>query len=253
MPKKIWTAWFQGWDDAPDIVKMNLTRWATLNPGWEVELLDLADAEELLAGTDVVIDALTPMALSDIVRLKLLTDLGGVWVDATLYPCWPLDAWLPQVLDEGFFLFKNGQQPDAVPNWFLASEPGHLISARWWADTERLWSRPRRPLGFREEWPDDVPWTPAEPDSDAGLVSYLWTMDLFHRRRRTDPEFAAVEARIPLVEEDLMWLMAGLIVSSQDTVEALAEICAHTPVQKLGWRGTGWPVAALATLGIGTP
>jgi len=39
------------------------------------------------------------------VRILLLHEFGGIWVDATLLCNRPLDEWLPSTMTEGFFAF----------------------------------------------------------------------------------------------------------------------------------------------------
>jgi hypothetical protein len=246
VPKRIWAAWFQGWDAAPDLVRMNLTRWAALNPGWEVELLDQAAADALLAGSGIA-PRLPPQALSDVVRVRLLQERGGVWADATVYPCCPLDEWLPDVLTEGFFLFKNPEKPHAVPNWLLAGVPGHPLATTWWEDTVAYWSRPRTVLGLRDPWRDEYGPSEVRPDSPAGFAPYLWTMRLWTHRRLTDPDFAAAVDRIPAMDERPAWLMLNFHLRHALTPERLRKAADSWPVQKLDWRPDGWPLDLLAT------
>ncbi|MEL7354572.1 MAG: capsular polysaccharide synthesis protein, partial [Cyanobacteria bacterium J06560_5] len=53
-PKTIWISWFQGLENAPDIVKYCYKSWVRRNPGWKVILItdrnikDYFDVESIL-------------------------------------------------------------------------------------------------------------------------------------------------------------------------------------------------------------
>ena len=46
------------------------------------------------------------IALSEIIRIELLKTYGGLWIDATTFCNKPLDRWLPEYIDHGFFAFE---------------------------------------------------------------------------------------------------------------------------------------------------
>src|ERR1700757_4272381 len=104
VPRVIYSAWLQGAARAPAIVQLCFTRWARLNPAYQLRVLEASDAAALLMAHNI--PPVPAQALSDIIRIKLLLEHGGIWVDATLFPVVPLDAWLPGVMGGGeFFAF----------------------------------------------------------------------------------------------------------------------------------------------------
>jgi mannosyltransferase OCH1-like enzyme len=80
----IYSAWLQGAAQAPSVVQSCFQRWARLNPEYQLHVLEASDATALLAGAKF--PAMPPQALSDILRVKLLLEHGGLWEDATLLP-----------------------------------------------------------------------------------------------------------------------------------------------------------------------
>ena len=142
-PQIIWRLWLQGWDQAPDIVRACAASWTRLNPGWDVRDLDAASLREMFAPTasdpGFFLAAISPAALSDLVRLKLLDKHGGVWVDATTYCLAPLDAWLPGVMSQGFFAFDRPRPDRMIASWFLAASAGHPAVRLWLAAAEDYW------------------------------------------------------------------------------------------------------------------
>ena len=105
--KKIWVYWHQGWGFAPYIVKRCLESWKLHHKDWEIIACSRSDLKKYidlnalipnLASKDIRI-----FALSDIARITLLKNYGGVWVDATCFSSKSLNLWLPEHLNSGFF------------------------------------------------------------------------------------------------------------------------------------------------------
>ncbi len=93
-----------------------------------------------MADFDLSSRAITAASLSDILRVFLLYEFGGVWADATLYCNRPLDDWLPEVMAEGFFAFERPGPDRPLSSWFLASEPRHALLAAWALATRDYWA-----------------------------------------------------------------------------------------------------------------
>ncbi len=142
MKKIIWSLWFQSRDEAPQIVRKCLDSWEYQNPTWEFRCLDANSIERYISIKDYIdLDQqeITAASLSDIVRILLLHEYGGVWVDATLFCNQALDTWLPELMTAGFFAFSVPAQNRLLSSWFLASEPNNLIVTRWCAQAIRYW------------------------------------------------------------------------------------------------------------------
>jgi hypothetical protein len=73
--------------------------------------------------------AVTAASLSDVIRLLLLHEYGGVWADATLYCNSPLDHWLNPFLGSGFFAFANPGPDRRLAAWFIASAENNDLCA----------------------------------------------------------------------------------------------------------------------------
>jgi hypothetical protein len=64
---------------------------------------------------------ISPQALSDILRINLLAQHGGVWADATCFCCRPLDDWIDDHAKAGFFAFYGPGRDRLFDSWFLAA------------------------------------------------------------------------------------------------------------------------------------
>ncbi len=95
MGDKIWMCWWQGIDNAPEIVKACIESVRRNAAGREVivitdeNLKDYVDIPKwILDKVDAGIASRTN--LSDLLRLSLLARYGGIWLDATFFCCHPL-------------------------------------------------------------------------------------------------------------------------------------------------------------------
>jgi hypothetical protein len=139
MHKIIWISWLQGWQSAPPLVLKCLASWQQLNPGWQVRACAIEDFRVLLDLPDLSGKIITAASFSDLVRVQLLHEYGGVWVDATLLCRRPLDDWLPALLEEGFFAFERPAPDRPLASWFLAAESGHPLLAQWCQASQLYW------------------------------------------------------------------------------------------------------------------
>lgn len=135
MTKVIWILWLQGWEEAPEVVRLCYQSWRQQNPGWEVRFLDAETLVDYLP-TSETLDLLvgrqiTKASFSDLVRVSLLGEYGGVWVDATLFCHRPLDSWLSKAMPNGVFAFSRPSPDRPIASWFLAAKEGNHLIAKY--------------------------------------------------------------------------------------------------------------------------
>ena len=135
LPKIVWIYWAQGLEAAPPLVRRCVESWQRHNPGWEVRVLDAADAQALVDLSDIP-EVMPQRVFANALRLRLLSRQGGVWADATVLCHRPLDGWLPLHMTSGFFVFRDPGPSRWVDSWFIASEPGGVLATAW----ERMYS-----------------------------------------------------------------------------------------------------------------
>ena len=140
--KKIWIYWAQGFDNAPSLIKGCVKSWYDNNPNWDVILLTDKNVSEFVVFTDELIEkrrVMTVQAYSDVLRLALVSNHGGVWVDATAFCSAPLEYWLPSLTQAGFFCFTNCGWRRPAASWFLASHPQSQLSKLWYDSVVQYW------------------------------------------------------------------------------------------------------------------
>jgi hypothetical protein len=126
----IWFLWYQGLADAPPVVKKCFASWKKHNPDWEVIFLDQENIKDYitLSLPPETLSELSVNHQSDITRIELLAKYGGVWADATSLCRRPLDEWLNEYIQSGFFAFVYKTRGYGwILSWFLAAEKNHPI------------------------------------------------------------------------------------------------------------------------------
>lgn len=177
----IWTCWFQGRESAPSLVRKCLHSWERNNPNWEFRCLDATSIERyipLSQYVDLNRQSLTAASLSDFVRILLLREFGGVWIDATLFCNRPLDDWLPSVMAEGFFAFAAPAPDRPLASWFLSAKTDNDLVSAWHRRTIDYWL------------------------NRAAADDYFWFHHLFRDMCETDRETAEAWSRVPKVSAD---------------------------------------------------
>ena len=145
MERNIWFYWNQGWEAAPWFVKLNYISWVTRNPDWKIVFLDDNNVRKYSRAFEIVErnkESITVTAFSDVLRLDLLANCGGAWVDATLLCTTPLEAWLPgKVSASGFFSFRSGCVDRDLASWHVAAQADNYLVRKWLELTEWYWGQ----------------------------------------------------------------------------------------------------------------
>lgn len=143
MNKTIWILWFQGWKNAPVVSLKCLETWKENNPGWNIIELDEQNLSQYINLDEFIPDIkkknISLTALSDIIRIDLLKKYGGVWADSTVFCHKPLDDWLFQQLNEGFFAFNKPGPDRLLSSWFLAAHENNYLISKWHDKVKDYW------------------------------------------------------------------------------------------------------------------
>jgi hypothetical protein len=141
LPRIIWFAWFQGFDNAPYVVRKCRESWVARNPGWRVMSIDAANLQEFTS-VDYSRGNIANLSMqhrAGLLRLDLLSRHGGVWADATCFCVQSLDDWLSPHMRSGFFAFHRPGPDRVISSWFLAAEPDNVLVARLFSQMLAYW------------------------------------------------------------------------------------------------------------------
>lgn len=166
IPKRIFMYWADGFESAPEVVQIAVDSWRSLNPEFELVLLD---DENLSAWFDPSAygprwRSLRLSHQSDVMRLALLATYGGFWTDATLVCTKPLSEWLDFAPKSGIIVLRTKKGKNRfVQSFFLGSVPHSWFMTTWLSSllnillsdaramtpgTQKRWKR-RRPVMWR--------------------------------------------------------------------------------------------------------
>ncbi len=135
--------WGQKFNTAPKIVTKCLLSWKIRNPTWEIIELDDDNLDEYINLEEIVNiknKNITKTSYSDIIRIFLLDKFGGCWCDATTFCNQPLDDWLYENIESGFFAFNKPAEDRLLSTWFLYSEKNNYIISKWKEETIKYWN-----------------------------------------------------------------------------------------------------------------
>jgi hypothetical protein len=196
VPRRVWMYWHQGWDCAPQMINACRESWLKRNPAWEISFVDkqsLAGFVRLPTFYDDDSLAITPAALSDVIRIHLLTTHGGVWADATTWCVRPLDDWIDLVTAQsGFFAYAKPGPDRPISSWFLASTVNNYLADRLKDATNVYWERH---VGSNSSTSSDLSDSPSSKE-------YFWFHKLFGQLLQSDSRYRELWNAVPEISAD---------------------------------------------------
>ena len=143
VPKKIWTYWHNpdnsGVNKIPKAVKLCMESWKKFNPDYEIVLL----TKKNFQGYVTIPDAYrthphfndSPQRFSDLVRLYVVEEHGGIWIDASVLIKQHFDEWLfPKYAEySGFYSgpFTIDPKAPVIETWFFAANKNSKFIKLW--------------------------------------------------------------------------------------------------------------------------
>jgi hypothetical protein len=250
--RTIWTLWYQGFEDAPPLVRAALESWRRLNPGWRIVALDRHSLKQWI-DLDEVIDPtrsdLPVQKISAVARLGLLQRHGGVWTDPTVVCLRPLDQWLTN--PAGFAAFRNPGRDRLMSNWFIAAEKHNALLNELYRTFVGFMNRPfanqntrfgrvavaglERLLGTRAA--HTTLWLDPRLQDLIGAYPYLIFHYTFNKVVLGDPQLRQIWDRAPPLEAVMAHGLQALSGEDNGLAPALEAIDrGDWPLQKLDWR-----------------
>lgn len=131
--KIVWFCWLQGLEQAPLIVKVCYASLQKHLTDWEIKVIDGKNWKEYVQLPDYIVQKwekklIPPALFSDLLRLQLLIQYGGSWIDATIL----CTGFTPQnekdsrdYLEADLFVFQYARpgvnEWSGISNWFITS------------------------------------------------------------------------------------------------------------------------------------
>ncbi len=231
-------------DQAPIVVHKCYESWLRHNPDWDIILLDEHNINDyfLINGADF-----TPVVLSEILRINLLAKYGGIWADATCFCNKPLDDWLFDNLQNGFFVFDRPGPDRMISSWFIASTTGNYILLEYQKAVNHYWAmHPHVTLIGSSKWEwlqkrlerfDTSVWFSPFVTKFLKVHPYFWFHYLFRQLYLADDQFKALWDASPKISADIPHKPQIIGLLKQLYPEIKKEIDKKvSPVYKLTWK-----------------
>ena len=181
IPKNIFLLWLQGWDNAEWLNKQVAESWELNNPGWNIHYIDFKNLKDYVNDIDYIYDDtknISPQAKSDIIRLSLLKNHGGVWADATMLCMRSLDSWVENVINyAGLWMYHGRNNGPAI--WFILSRKNGYMITKWKEECDKYWS------------------------INDYAHEYIWMHSLFIKLVEEDKNFKKLWSRVPYIDCEL--------------------------------------------------
>ena len=137
IPNRAWSYWAQGLEEVDPIVQLCMDSWKSRGGFESITVVDAGSVYSYLPeGTLPATFSSLPFQLqSDFVRLALLREYGGIWMDASTLVTAPVADWLETLdIKNGCFFFQNpgiGIGGRLFETGFLAARPNHQFFSDW--------------------------------------------------------------------------------------------------------------------------
>ena len=153
---KVYVLWYDGIENAPDLVKICAKSLKENIKNKEIIFLDDSNIFDYITLPDFIMEKykkgiIGPAHLSDLIRLELLINYGGYWIDSTVL-C--TDSKMLDIIDkQGLFMYSFyyfGFNPEIMElnNWFIHSETNNNILCLMRDFIIEYWKRYDRPVNY---------------------------------------------------------------------------------------------------------
>ena len=147
---KVWWCWLQGEAKAPELCKAALKSVRKNLPGKEIIVITEENYSNYAHFPDFIVKKykegkISRTHFSDLLRLELLSNYGGLWIDSTCF----LTENPEYIFDTPLFVLQNRERGDnsiAASSWLISSEKNNPIIALtrdmifdWWKKHNHLY------------------------------------------------------------------------------------------------------------------
>ena len=134
---KVWVCWFQGMEQAPELVQQCYRSLCSNLTDREIVLITADNMQQYVQFPDYIMQKwkngqITHTHMTDLLRLELLIRYGGMWIDATVFCAWPRERIPDYFFDSDLFLYqtlKPGRdgQSQLMSSWLISAKTNNKI------------------------------------------------------------------------------------------------------------------------------
>ena len=148
-PKIFWWCWLQGEENAPPLCKVCLKSLRKNYPDYKINVVTMENISDFVSFPPHIVEKfnagkISRTHFSDLLRLELLINHGGIWIDSTVF-CTGREQ---NYLREPLFIFQSTWRNSPAhlgSNWFIVSQKDNPILKttrdllyKYWLDHDEL-------------------------------------------------------------------------------------------------------------------
>lgn len=144
-PDKIWVSWLQGEEQAPALVKKCIASIRKYAGEREVIVITEQNIAQYVTFPEYILQKkakgrISNTHFSDLLRIFLLAQYGGIWIDSTVYLTAPIPNY---ILTAPLFCYKSPISAGKIKasSWFIAAERHNDIIVSTKTLLEEYWKR----------------------------------------------------------------------------------------------------------------
>lgn len=125
-----WLLWLQGWENAPELIQKCRDSVIKYNSDRKIVFLDKKNVENYIEIPDDIKQMyqngiICAANFSDIIRLELLKNYGGLWLDATVFLSGMLDEF---ITESPLFIYRFPKgMARTISSWFIYAHSNNII------------------------------------------------------------------------------------------------------------------------------
>ncbi|SEA56593.1 Capsular polysaccharide synthesis protein [Oribacterium sp. KHPX15] len=185
--KKVWICWFQGMEQAPELVKKCYESINVNLSDREIILITSENMKQYVQFPEYIMNkwksgVITNTHLTDLLRLELLIKYGGLWLDATVF-CSEQECDIPEYFFNSELFFYQSLKPGRdgkstyISSWLMSAKTNNKVLMATRELCYEYWKREKQMLDYfllhdffsivldryPEEWKKVVPRDNATP------------------------------------------------------------------------------------------
>jgi hypothetical protein len=213
----IWQYWNSGADGRPPIIRECMDSVRRHTSGREIILLSDDTLHDYIALPPQILikrERMGATAFSDWLRVGLLAEHGGTWIDASVLLTGSIDKFTSAL---PFFVFTRRNDPWMISSWFIHSVAGHPLACVMRDLITEYWA-------LQDE-----------------VRAYFMFHFLFESALTLHTDLRETWKKIPTMFAEVPHLLHEALLAGSDS-QRLRDICCRYPLHKLSWK---YPEAVL--------
>lgn len=153
---KIWTCWLQGYEQAPLLVKRCIDNMKNrIGGGTDIVLITSNNYKDYTNLPDYILKKhekglISDAHFSDLIRLDILINHGGLWIDPTCYvSCCGIPDYIK---NSDCFLFTsfslNDIEVSKISNWLIGAKPQNILLRETRRSLYQYWKENNYPINY---------------------------------------------------------------------------------------------------------